>query len=153
MVLPNPDVPQLDGGQMLQLLDARLLIEPPVAALAAKNAAPDELASLDAIRTQAAGLPGGNDELLHSSTVSFHRAVARAADNMVVSEVVDSLLTVHSPDRRAIPGIFDDRQRDHEQHCAILDAIMRGEAALAEERMRAHLHDVRAILARSRPGR
>lgn len=146
VVLPNPNVGHLRGGQMLQLLDARLLIEPPVAALAAQYAAPDQRAGLEAILDQAASQLG-RDELLHTSTMSFHRAVARAAGNMVLSEVVDSLLTVHAPEQREILEIFDDNQLDHEQHCAVLDAIMRGDAAAADERMRAHLLDVRVIIA------
>lgn len=153
VVLPNPNVGHLRGGQMLQLLDARLLIEPPVAALAAQYAAPDQRAGLEAILDQAAGHLGGHDELLHTSTMSFHRAVARAAGNVVLSEVVDSLLIVHAPEQREILEIFDDRQLDHEQHCAVLDAILRGDAAGADERMRAHLHDVRVIIASRFSGR
>jgi GntR family transcriptional regulator, transcriptional repressor for pyruvate dehydrogenase complex len=152
VVLPNPNVRQLRGSQLLQLLDARLLIEPPVAGMAARNAAPGDLAEMEGILTQAAGHLGGNDELLHTSTMGFHRAVAKAGGNLVVSEVIDSLLTVHAPEQRAILEIFDDRQRDHQQHRAVLDAISSGDAAAADERMRAHLHDVRAIIARRLSG-
>jgi GntR family transcriptional regulator, transcriptional repressor for pyruvate dehydrogenase complex len=148
VVLPNPNVRELRDTQMLQLLDARLLIEPPVAGLAARNAAPGDLAGMEAILAEAGDRVGRDDELLHTSTMSFHRAVARTAGNMVLSQVVDSLLTVHSSEQREILRIFDDRHRDHEQHCAVLDAITSGDAAAADERMRAHLHDVREAIAR-----
>jgi GntR family transcriptional regulator, transcriptional repressor for pyruvate dehydrogenase complex len=151
VVLPNPNVGHLRGGQMLQLLDARLLIEPPVAALAAQYAAPDQRAGLEAILDQASRQLGGHDELLRTSTMSFHRAVARSAGNMVLSEVVDCLLTVHAPEQQEILEIFDDRQRDHEQHCAVLEAIMRGDATAADERMRGHLLDMRARLEADAP--
>jgi GntR family transcriptional repressor for pyruvate dehydrogenase complex len=55
---------------------------------------------------------------------------------------------VHAEEQREILQIFDDRQRDHEQHCVVLEAIKRGDAAAADERMRAHLRDVREIIAR-----
>jgi GntR family transcriptional regulator, transcriptional repressor for pyruvate dehydrogenase complex len=152
VVLPNPNVRRLRDAQLLQLLDARLMIEPPVAELAARNAAPGDLAGMEAILAEAGDRVGRDDELLHTSTMSFHRAVAWTAGNMVLSEVVDSLLTVHASEQREILEIFDDRQRDHEQHCAILDAISRGDVATANERMRSHLHDVREAIARRLAG-
>jgi GntR family transcriptional regulator, transcriptional repressor for pyruvate dehydrogenase complex len=147
VVLPNPNVRQLRDTQMLQLLDARLLIEPPVTGLAARHAMPGDLAGMKAILVEAADRIGRDDELLHVSAMSFHRAVARTAGNIVLSEVVDSLLTVHSPEQREILQAFDDRHRDHEQHCAVLDAITSGNAEAANERMRAHLHEVREAIA------
>src|SRR5687768_16015114 len=49
VVIPNPNVRELQGDQLLQLLDARLLIEPPVAAMAARRADPSDLATLRSV--------------------------------------------------------------------------------------------------------
>jgi GntR family transcriptional repressor for pyruvate dehydrogenase complex len=76
----------------------------------------------------------------------FHRATARATGNPVLAEVVDSLLTVHAAEQRAILQIFDDRVRDFEEHRAVLAAIDDGDPAAAEEHMRAHLSDVLTVV-------
>lgn len=148
MVMPNPNVGELRASTLLQLLDARMLIEPPLAALAAARATPDHVAGLEDILAEAGRHLRGDDDRLHDATMAFHRAAASAAGNVVLDEVVDSLLTVHAAEQRQILQIFDDRRRDHEQHVQILDAIANGEAPAAETLMRSHLRDVRASIQR-----
>jgi GntR family transcriptional regulator, transcriptional repressor for pyruvate dehydrogenase complex len=146
IVLPNPNVRGLRRGQLEHLLEARLLIEPPAAALAARQAGEAERAALRAELEIAAAYLEGNDARLHEANMGFHRATVRATGNLVLGEVVDSLLTVHAPEQRAILQIFDDRVRDHEEHRAVLAAIEDGDPAAAEEHMRAHLVDVLAVV-------
>jgi GntR family transcriptional repressor for pyruvate dehydrogenase complex len=146
IVLPNPNVRGLRRGQAEQLLETRLLIEPPAAALAARRAGEAERAALRAELEAAATYLDGDDARLHEANMRFHRATARATGNPVLGEVVDSLLTVHAAEQRAILQIFDDRVRDHEEHRAVLAAIEDGDPAAAEEHMRAHLADVLAVV-------
>jgi GntR family transcriptional repressor for pyruvate dehydrogenase complex len=146
IVLPNPNVRGLRSGQLDELLEARLLIEPPVAALAARRAGEAERAALRAELETAATHLEGDDARLHESTMRFHRAIVRAAGNHVLGEVVDSLLAVHAAEQRAILQIFDDRVRDHQEHRAVLAAIENGDPAAAEEHMRAHLADVKSVV-------
>lgn len=146
IVLPNPNVRWLRSEQLEQLLEARLLIEPAAAALAARRAGEAERAALRAELEIAATYLEGDDARLHEANMRFHRAIVRAAGNLVLGEVVDSLLTVHAAEQRAILQIFDDRVRDHDEHLAVLAAIENGDPAAAEEHMRAHLADVRSVV-------
>jgi GntR family transcriptional repressor for pyruvate dehydrogenase complex len=146
VVIPNPNVRPLKGVQLLQLLDARLLIEPPLAALAARRAEPADLERLRAVLDQAGRHLEGEDAELDAANMTFHRAAARASGNAVLGEVVDSLLSVHGAEQREILRIFDDRRRDHEEHRAILGAIEAGDGENAEELMRAHLLDVTKVV-------
>ncbi|MEV0195469.1 FCD domain-containing protein [Nonomuraea sp. NPDC050691] len=146
VVLPNPNMREMDGEQLLELLGARVVIEPPLAAMAAQRAAGAELAALERVLDEAARHLRGEDAELHETNMTFHRATARLAGNSVLNEIVDSLLTVHGAEQRAILQIFDDRRRDYEEHRAILEAIVAGDAAAAEERMRAHLVDVKTVV-------
>ncbi|HEX2316566.1 MAG TPA: FCD domain-containing protein [Thermomonospora sp.] len=148
VVIPNPNVRRLQGDQLRQLLDARLLIEPPLAALAARRADPADLARLRSVLEEAGGFLDGRDAELHEANMAFHRAAARAAGNAVLDEVVDSLLTVHASEQREILRLFDDRVRDYDEHQAILHAIERGDAHAAEELMRTHLADVKGVVER-----
>ncbi|GAA2122426.1 FadR/GntR family transcriptional regulator [Actinomadura napierensis] len=146
VVIPNPNVRPLQGDRLLELLDARLLIEPPLAAMAARRAASADLDRLRAVLDQAGRHLEGEDAELDAANRTFHRAAAQASGNAVLGEVVDSLLSVHGAEQREILRIFDDRRRDHEEHRAILGAIEAGDGEHAEELMRAHLLDVTKVI-------
>lgn len=146
LVLPNPNMREMHAPQLLDLLGARIVIEPPLAAMAAEHAGEEEIAALRQVLDEAGRHLRGEDAELHEANMTFHRATARMAGNSVLHEVVDSLLTVHHAEQRAILQIFDDRRRDYEEHLAILEAIEAGDASAAEERMRAHLMDVRNVI-------
>lgn len=145
-VIPNPNVRQLQSDQMLQLLDARLLIEPPLAAMTARRGDPADLDRLSTVLDQAGRHLEGEDAELDTANRTFHRAAARASGNAVLGEVIDSLLSVHAGEQREILRIFDDRTRDHDEHRAILAAMRAGDAERAEELMRAHLLDVKSVI-------
>ncbi|MEU1386742.1 MULTISPECIES: FadR/GntR family transcriptional regulator [unclassified Nonomuraea] len=153
LVLPNPNMREMHAAQLLELLGARIVIEPPLAAMAAEHAEGAELATLKRVLDQAGRHLRGEDAELHEANMSFHRATARMAGNSVLNEVVDSLLTVHGPEQREILQIFDDRRRDYEEHLAILEAIEARDAAEAQARMRAHLVDVRTVVEQRLPPR
>lgn len=146
IVLPNPNMRAMRGVQLLELLDARILIEPPLAALAAQRSADIDRARLRALLDEAARHLRGDDAVLHDANMTFHRETARAAGNRVLDEVVDSLLTAHASEQREILRIFDDRRRDHDEHLAILEAIEARDAVAAEDLMKAHLLDVKTVI-------
>jgi GntR family transcriptional regulator, transcriptional repressor for pyruvate dehydrogenase complex len=147
VVLPNPHLPPLPGAQLLQLLDARLLVEPYLAGLAADRPDPTHRARLAEALAAAERHVHGDDSALHRATMAFHRAVAAASGNTVLHEIVDSLLTVRASEQREILRIFDDRDRDHEEHRAVLAAIEAGAADRARTLMHRHLLDVRTVVA------
>jgi GntR family transcriptional repressor for pyruvate dehydrogenase complex len=146
IVLPNPNMREIHAAQLLELLDARILIEPPLAAMAARHAGREELAAVKQVLDEAGRHLRGEDAELHEANMTFHRETARLAGNSVLHEVVDSLLTVHGPEQQEILQIFDDRRRDYEEHLAILEAVEARDAAQAEERMRAHLVAVKTVI-------
>ena len=151
LVLPNPNVAEPRGEQLLQLLDARALMEPYLAGLAANRRDPQRLADLRELLATAqrhlAGAPG-DDPALHEANMSFHRAVAAASGHRVLREVVDSLLFVHAGEQREILQLFDDRVRDYDEHRAVLEAIEAGNSELASDLMRRHLDDVKDVVSR-----
>ncbi|WP_084958822.1 FadR/GntR family transcriptional regulator [Thermoactinospora rubra] len=149
VVLPNPNVREIHGTQLLDLLDARILIEPPLAARAATAAGEQDLSRLRRLLEEAARYLRGHDARLAEVNMDFHRSAARAAGNGVLAEVVDSLLTVHASEQREILRIFDDRRRDYEEHLAILEAIQDRDADAAGELMKAHLIDVKTVVERN----
>lgn len=146
IVLPNPNMREMAGAQLLELLGARIVIEPPLSAMAAEHATREDLGSLRNVLEEAGRHLRGHDAELHEANMTFHRATARLAGNSVLHEVVDSLLTIHGPEQQQILQIFDDRRRDYDEHLAILEAIEARDATQAEERMRSHLLDVKTVI-------
>lgn len=150
LVMPNPNLPELHGDQLLQLLDARLLVEPYLAGLAAARRDPARLAALrETLATAQRHLSGhpDDDATLHNANVAFHRAVAVASGHGVLHEVLDTLLLIHAGEQREIFQLFDDRGRDHVGHRAVLEAIEEGDVERAGELMRRHLEDVKSVVA------
>jgi GntR family transcriptional repressor for pyruvate dehydrogenase complex len=142
VVLPNPHLPSQAGDRMVELLEARLLIEPALAERAAQRRDVEALANLRACLEDASHRLG-SDTRLQVATMGFHAGIAAASGNSVLHEVVEALLAAHAPEQRRILELFDDRVRDHEEHLAILAAIEHGRPSRAAALMRAHLTEVR----------
>jgi GntR family transcriptional regulator, transcriptional repressor for pyruvate dehydrogenase complex len=147
VVLPNPYPGPMNIETLLDLLDARLLIEPHLAELAAAadDAAIAELAQC--IEDAAELLAGTDDARLSDANLGFHRGVARCGGNSVLGQVIDTLLDLYAPEQMEILRLYADRVQDHAEHTEILRAIQAHDAALASERMQRHLEGVRAVVA------
>ncbi len=146
VVMANPNPPRLGGEQLVELLEARLLIEPHLAGLAAERSGVSARAELRDTLATAERCLAGNDQRLHEANMAFHRAVATASGHRILREVLDSLLSVHAGEQREILQLFDDRRRDHVEHRAVLAAIESGQRERAGELMRRHLEDVTAVV-------
>lgn len=155
-VLANPHHPGLKHATILQLLDARLLIEPHLAEHAAWHATEADIAVLKQLLDSAEDYLVDCDEQLHRVNMLFHTTVARTSGNLVLHHVIESLIELYSSEQLAIQWLYDARSRDHQQHRAILAAIRDQVPALARVRMTMHLRDVRAVveasLASTEPG-
>jgi len=137
----------LDTGavSLEELLDARLLLEVPLAGLAALQADPptvDRLRAALAAETEA----GGDIDAIHAADTEFHRGIAAAAGNRMaqaltgwVFEVLQPRLLGELRDTVVPSAVLD-------QHAALLRAIERGDRARAEHAMREHLLYLRDVL-------
>jgi GntR family transcriptional regulator, transcriptional repressor for pyruvate dehydrogenase complex len=133
-LMPNPNSVPVRDDQVLYLVEARLTIEPGIAALAARHRTDEQLAGLESAVT---GRP------------NFHRELARACGNPVLFEVVDSLLAARRAEQRAVRRLVPDRARDLRQHRAIVGAVRDQDPAMAAELTRQHLLELRASTATS----
>ncbi|WP_323747060.1 FadR/GntR family transcriptional regulator [Catenulispora pinisilvae] len=145
-LMPNPNPIPVDGAQVLFLVEARLAIEPGVAALAARHRSAEQLARLEASATPGAEAGSGAGTAQGSERrkrANFHRELAGACGNPVLYEVVDSLLAARAGEQRALRRLVPDRARDLDQHWAIFEAVRDRDAELAEELTRSHLIELR----------
>jgi GntR family transcriptional regulator, transcriptional repressor for pyruvate dehydrogenase complex len=147
LVLANPLATIPSADRLVELLQARALIEPPVAALAARNRTDDALEQLDGHLTAAAELIASGDHArLAEVNMDFHRTLAQASGNATLAEVVESVTVVNVREQLEILRIHGDRQTDLDEHRAILGAVRAGDAELAERLTREHLEDVLAVI-------
>lgn len=145
LLLNNPYAGALDSVTIISLLHARRLIEPPVAELAAKVAPEAALAELEELLAEAELHLSGDDwadEVLGLANMRFHRGIAAASGNSILSEVVFTLTEVHIKEQMAVLELYNNRMRDHEEHKRILAAMTGRDPAEAARLMREHLDDV-----------
>ena len=151
LVLGNPDYAgTVTKKLLLDLIRARIPIEIQSVADCVKNATPEQIRELKRILTNA-GQHLGDDEVLNSVNMEFHGKIAQASGNSVTAQLLNVLHELFTDEQRLILGIFGSRERDHQDHLAILEAIERRDEALAVERMRAHLESVQAAILRWDP--
>jgi GntR family transcriptional regulator, transcriptional repressor for pyruvate dehydrogenase complex len=132
-----------------QLVEARRLIEPEVASLAAQRATEADLKNLGAALDQrsehaVAGLPARQFDL------EFHRALAEAARNPVHAVITHALIELEAEVLVPQPELTEaDSAQVETAHRRIFDAVAAGNAVEARAAMVAHIDDVQARLERS----
>ncbi len=135
---------------LLDLIQARAPIEAQSAALASRNGTEEHFAEMRRLLTTA-GENLDNDSVLNSVNMAFHRQIASASGNAVITQLLDVMQTLFTDEQRLILGIFGSRKRDHEEHLSIFAALEQRQEQLATERMRQHLDGVAAAIERWDP--
>ncbi len=148
-VLPNPHSQVLTGERLTDLLEARRTIEPPIAAAAAAARDDEGSARLAEKLTEAEHCLNHDRDRLWIVNLDFHRALAQAAGNSVLGEVVDSIVLVHAEEQKEILRLHGNESEDFEEHRRITQAILDGDVDAAFQATRDHLTNViQAIQAR-----
>jgi GntR family transcriptional regulator, transcriptional repressor for pyruvate dehydrogenase complex len=131
---------QLEGT--LQLVEVREILEPEIAALAAKRADEEtvkEMSEAVGIMDKASRDPDAYIE----ADLDFHLALAEAAANPIILSLIDSIVGVLREQRMSIFKVDGGPERGQFHHKRILEAIEQHNADAAREAMRAHLCQVR----------
>jgi GntR family transcriptional repressor for pyruvate dehydrogenase complex len=147
LVLANPLAAIPSAERLVELLQARAVIEPPVAALAARGRTDTALEQLEQHLNEAAELiASGDHSRLAEANMAFHRCLAQASGNATLAEVVESVTVVNVREQLEILHIHGDRETDLAEHRAILEAVRAADADLAERLTREHLDGVLAVI-------
>jgi DNA-binding FadR family transcriptional regulator len=121
-----------------ELLDARVLLEVPLAGLAAYQ--PDE-ETLEHLRASLAGVAASPDDadVIAASDAEIHRTIAAAAGNRMIQALTSWVFEVLQPSLVEVlePAIV--HSAIAEQHEALVAAIEKGDPARAERAMKDHL--------------
>lgn len=143
-LLANPHRPAIDHDSVVELVEARLVLEPSIAAAAARARDEDGLRQLEAAVANALHPPAGDLR----PAVHFHAALAATTGNELLRETVEALLQVRVKEQIEIRHRYDDRERDHAEHMRILEAVRAGDAELARRLTAQHLASIREAVER-----
>jgi GntR family transcriptional repressor for pyruvate dehydrogenase complex len=128
-----------------ELLDFRKMLEPPLAARAAKNASSDEIEEMEEIlRRQQVTLARGEASI--DEDAEFHYSIALASGNSVVLKVLDIVMDLLRETRERSLQLKGRPQKSLAGHRRILTAIKRHDADAAKSAMRRHIEDVEEIV-------
>jgi GntR family transcriptional regulator, transcriptional repressor for pyruvate dehydrogenase complex len=129
-----------------ELLEARLLLEVPLAGLAAYQPEEDTVQRLrESIEREAAA--GPNDTDTHAAAdMEIHRTLAAAAGNRMIQALTDWIFEVLQPSLIEVlqPAIVQSALLEH--HQALLAAVERGDPVRAERVMKDHLLYLQDVL-------
>ena len=137
----------MDGISMAELMDARLIVEPELAARAAERATPQDLAALhDSISSMVQC--GDKPRELIEADLQFHRTIFQMADNRVCTVM---FTIIHQALHKLVEITSQMVDLDHtvRLHMRIYNAIRKHDADGARERMFAHLTDAKKLLMKS----
>ncbi len=131
---------RVNRASLRALAEARLVLEPEVAALAARRARRADLEAMRKAVEEARAARERGDPYFIPHSVGFHTALAEASRNPVLVCALASFRSLfHEVLARLLP---DDAmaQRVVDDHQAILDAVRARDAGRARQLMREHLH-------------
>ena len=132
-----------------ELFEARRLLEPAIAALAARRATPDEISEMERILDeQAREVAHGRTGVAQDS--AFHAALANSAHNRAISRIVNALMDLLTQSREESLQTPGRPQRSHQDHRRILDAIRRRDEVAAHRAVIDHLIAVERLVTGSR---
>jgi DNA-binding FadR family transcriptional regulator len=144
---------QIAGATYGELIEARLVIEPVMARLAAERQSEEHLQQLKDVteREQQAGFE--EEEYLEAAD-AFHVVVSGMSGNRVLDRIGRSLRSLYQA--RVVEGLpalgAEQRPHNREVHLEIADAILAKDGDRAERLMDEHLREIADALSERTPG-
>jgi GntR family transcriptional regulator, transcriptional repressor for pyruvate dehydrogenase complex len=134
---------ETESVSLIELVEARIHLEVPLAGLAAQNATQETIVELEAAIADGVGISDrpASDEF-RLADARFHREIARTARNELLRAFTSWTLDVLQPLLVARVGQTVDGDAILDQHRAVLRAVRRGQPAAAQRAMRRHLEYV-----------
>lgn len=133
--IPDPK----SEGDLLNIMELRLSIEPLNAVFAARRATPEQLEDMRRHHKALASSAGA--KMFAESDNLFHLKVAEATGNPLVIEVMNMVSVFLEEQQIATSQQESRRNRAARYHEQIFDAIANGDELKAEDAMREHMDD------------
>ena len=127
-----------ESHSLVELLEARMILEPEIAFLAAKNTTARDFAALElALHHISEAVQRGR--LVYRAAAMFHVEFAKAAHNAALVQMVRSLVSVMSYWGRIFEWAPDRGEQELKLHRELLDCLKHRNAAAMRRKMREHI--------------
>lgn len=134
------DMMRLRKVSLDEILQARLIIEPEVAAAAADKATPSDIELLEEITSdQLRGFVSENPVMQFDRNPRFHRIIAEITGNQVFIIIMQILLEIHAFRMNQFKLNEKTISEITHQHSGIIEALKRKDRAMAFEEMKKHV--------------
>jgi GntR family transcriptional regulator, transcriptional repressor for pyruvate dehydrogenase complex len=128
-----------------ELFEARRLIEPAIAELAATRATPEEIQEMERIlEEQAKEVGRGRTGLVQDA--QFHAAIGTAAHNRAITRIAHAIMDLLTQSREESLNTPGRPERSHQSHREILKAITERNGPAARQAMVEHLDTVEKLV-------
>lgn len=135
------------AGEILDLLEIREALERRAVVLAAKNKNDNIIAELQAALEETERCMREQDmERLGYYDHQFHKLLAKASGNSLLSQIIDAVSEAMLSPRRSIQRLPGRGQQSLEEHYAIFNAVKNGDSDAAEQAVINHITSVRAAI-------
>ena len=141
----------LDGVSFEELMDARLIVEPEIAARAASHATQEQVEALLRSLKQMQNSGDRHFDLIEGD-LQFHRMIFEMAANRICS-LLFSIVHQSLHNFMELTSQMVDLEHTAQLHRHIYNAIRKGQPEEARARMFAHLTDAKRLLVRSNEAR
>jgi GntR family transcriptional repressor for pyruvate dehydrogenase complex len=135
------DAPPLEGSAVLELMEARRVLDPAIAAEASRRASPSDMTK---IRRVLSGARGGLVERSHraQSDFDFHLAMAEATHNFIFVGIVRMEFNLIMATHDLIYGALKDKSAFINEHEALYEAILDHDVDLASKAATRHIERI-----------
>jgi GntR family transcriptional regulator, transcriptional repressor for pyruvate dehydrogenase complex len=140
-VSPSERVDFLEKATMLQLTEARLIIEPELAYLAAENASDEEITMIQKAANGMNEKVSKNKDFFDED-MEFHFLIAKVSRNEVLMHMINAIKDLLVDSRRKTMKIKEVNKRSAHFHVLIADAIAQKNPTQARTLMKTHIEDV-----------
>jgi GntR family transcriptional repressor for pyruvate dehydrogenase complex len=128
-----------------ELFEARRLLEPSLAALAATRATPEEIQEMERIlEEQSREIGAGRTGLAQDA--QFHAAIGTAAHNRAITRIAHAIMDLLAQSREDSLNTPGRPTRSHEDHRRVLAAILARDAEAARAAMLEHITAVERLV-------
>ncbi|HEY1106162.1 MAG TPA: FadR/GntR family transcriptional regulator [Agromyces sp.] len=128
-------------SEIPHILELRSIIEPPIAALAARRATERDLAQLEQL-VEAMAAPESRDHYAELDR-AFHQAIAQYTHNPLLAMLNEQIANLIAPSRSTVLQTDERRETSTAAHRRILAALAAGDPEAAHREAAAHLDVVR----------
>lgn len=131
----------LEDAAVLELMEARRVLDPAIAAEAARKALPSDMTK---IRRVLSTTRTGIDEIRHraQSDFDFHLAMAEATHNFIFVNIVRMEFNLIMATHEQIYTLLVDKHAFVNEHEALYEAILAHDAGLAADMATAHIERI-----------